>query len=698
MRRIFSMKKFPTIILLTFLIIMLSFPLSAEESMWLAVGSLQNWFSAGGCEVEVGRRHEIVDQQDGFQYPALYPSQDMQAAKGLWFGSKNYDDPVAEKVFGYKVVHVGPRVLNETSEFIPQDFTLYGKFAHPEVVVNGTPGSQTVYRDLDVVVDETLPTDRMLSNVVNTSMGITMTRKIYYNTQQFHDNYFIYDFEFMNTGIYDINGNIKTQDLEDVIFFFQYRWSICKYMGAYGLYYAPQDATWGVNTVNEVLHPVYGDSYRAHYAYHGLHSGFEGDNIGAPYIGTGGTGFLGSAQIPGVVTIYADKAYNDKIDDPQQPKNQIPIYSDVDVTQASFNDQYNEGSMTKEYVTYMNSGLPSQTHADMVGDGNANELALAGGGGVSQCIGYGPYDIPAGESIHIVMAECVGSISWEKRASIGEQWMNEITPYILPIGTETTDKNAFKDAWVFSGIDSLYQAFDRATQTWNDNFVIDPAPPPPDEFTVNSGGDRITLTWSNSAESYDDFGGYRVYRSVDRSDSTFEMIYACGQGSDNSIVTNVYEDKSAIRGFDYYYYVVTVDNGAVHPSGIQLESNLFWTRTIEPATLTRQPGTSLDGIRIVPNPYNISAVNYQFGTYTQDRLMFYELPPQCLIKIFTERGDLIKTIHHTDNSGDEAWDSLTSSGQVVVSGIYIAYVEVTKDAPPYFKKGESVYKKLIIVR
>jgi len=136
----------------------------------------------------------------------------------------------------------------------------------------------------------------------------------------------------------------------------------------------------------------------------------------------------------------------------------------------------------------------------------------------------------------------------------------------------------------------------------------------------------------------------------------------------------------------------------VHPSGIQLESNLFWTRTIEPATLTRQPGTSLDGIRIVPNPYNISAVNYQFGTYTQDRLMFYELPPACTIKIFTERGDLIKTIHHTDNSGDEAWDSLTSSGQVVVSGIYIAYVEVTKDAPPYFKKGESVYKKLIIVR
>lgn len=700
MRKTFSMKKYPTIILLTILTIVLSLPLQADDTKWIAVGMLHNWFSSGGCEIEVGRRHEIIDQQDGFQYPALYSSQDMQAAKALWFGAKNYDDPVAGKEYGYKIVHCGPRVLNEKSEFIPQDFTLYGKFDHPEVFVNGVPGSQTEHRDIDVVVDETLPTDRMLYNVVNTSMGITMTRKIYAITQSYHSNYFIYDFEFKNTGIYDINGNVSAQDLEDVIFFFQYRWAVCKYMGAYGLYYAPQDATWGVNTVNEVLHPAYGDSYRAHYAYHGLHSGFEGDNIGAPFIGSGGTGFLGSAQIPGVVTIWADKAYNDKTDDTQQPKHQIPIYSDADVTQPSFNDQYNENNMTKEYNTYMNAGLPSQTHADIVGDGNANELSLAGGGGVSQGIGYGPYDIPAGESIHIVMAECVGSISWEKRTSIGEQWLNEVTPYILPDGSETSDKNEFKNAWVFTGIDSLYQTFDRATQTWNDNFVVDPAPPPPDEFTVNSGGDRITLEWSASAEeSYEDFGGYRVYRSIDRSDTTFEMIYACGDGSDNP-VTYIYEDKSAIRGFDYYYYVVTVDNGFVNTidDGVKLESSLFWTRTIEPATLTRQPGTSLDGIRIVPNPYNISALSYQFGTVTQDRLMFYGLPPKCMIKIFTERGDLIKTIHHTDNSGDEAWDSLTSSGQVIVSGIYIAYIEVTEDSPPNFKKGGSIFKKLIVVR
>jgi hypothetical protein len=79
--------------------------------------------------------------------------------------------------------------------------------------------------------------------------------------------------------------------------------------------------------------------------------------------------------------------------------------------------------------------------------------------------------------------------------------------------------------------------------------------------------------------------------------------------------------------------------------------------------------------------------------------MFYNIPPYCTIRIYTERGDLIKTIEHTDGSGDEEWKSVTSSGQVVVSGVYIAYIEVTQDSvDPPFTKGESIIKKLIVVR
>jgi hypothetical protein len=156
-----------------------------------------------------------------------------------------------------------------------------------------------------------------------------------------------------------------------------------------------------------------------------------------------------------------------------------------------------------------------------------------------------------------------------------------------------------------------------------------------------------------------------------------------------------YYDLSPQRGFEYYYYITSFDDGG---TGQVLESSKFYTMTNEPAFLRRPPGSKLSDIRIVPNPYNIRARSIQFGTLDgADRIMFYNIPPFCTIKIYTERGDLIQTIEHTDGSGDEAWTSITSSRQVVVSGVYIAYFEVTEDAGA-FKKGDNITKKFIIIR
>jgi len=79
-----------------------------QEVKWLAAGSLQNWFSSTGCEIEVGRASS-ADQQDGLQWPAWYPYQDCQAAKGFWIGLTNFTDEKSVN-WPYKVVHVGPRV------------------------------------------------------------------------------------------------------------------------------------------------------------------------------------------------------------------------------------------------------------------------------------------------------------------------------------------------------------------------------------------------------------------------------------------------------------------------------------------------------------------------------------------------------------------------------------------------------------
>ncbi len=701
-------------IVLIFMIPLFVSTLLADETRWISIGMLQNWFSSGGCEIEVGRRHQIPDQQDGFIYPALYEMQDVQAAKGLWIGSKNYPDPLSGVTYDYKVVHCGPRILDESSEFMPQEFKLIGKFDHPAVFVDGTPASETYFRDAVDEIDPNLKADRMLYNKVNTSIGITLTRKVYGYSQGDHDEYFMYDFKLENTGIYDSDGNSHNETLTDMVLFLQYRWAMTSYACAYGYYWTPQSATWGHNTVNEVLHNTFGDDYNAAYAFHGLHSKYQGNNIGGPNLG-GGTkpanGFLGASQFPGVLVLHADQSPSDPSNDVSQFDFASHFWSDHDITQP--NDQFNPAKMSTEYQ-FMTSDLPEidQTHAAKLGfehnagwqdapfggTENADEYQDAGGGGISQGIGFGPYNLSPGDSIHIVVAECIGDISWEKKINVGYKWYKEETPYILPDGNETTDKNEYKDAWVFTGKDSLFRAFDRAEATWSAGLTVDPAPPPPETFEVNSGGDRISLEWANNAEEYDHFGGYRIYRQVGTADTTFELIHECGLGTGNELI-NLYEDRTAQRGFDYFYYVTAFDDGTVNTTipGKTIESSLFWTRTIEPAYLRRLPGDNLENIRLVPNPFNIKARPFQFGQSGLDRLMFYNLPPKCKIRIYTERGDLIKTINHTDNSGDEAWDSVTSSRQMIVSGVYIAHIEVT-ETDVDFKKGDTVIKKFIVIR
>ncbi len=126
------------------------------------------------------------------------------------------------------------------------------------------------------------------------------------------------------------------------------------------------------------------------------------------------------------------------------------------------------------------------------------------------------------------------------------------------------------------------------------------------------------------------------------------------------------------------------------------------------AVLGQPPSTALENVRVVPNPYDIRARMFQYGDqYQYDRIVFNGLPPKCKIKIFTERGDLIWEREHTNTMGNEIWDSMTSSGQIVVSGIYLLYVQVSedtydtwdqKDGRLLYRKGESVFRKFVIIR
>ena len=680
--------------------------LFAGETQWIAIGDLHSWFHSAGCEIEVGRTHQTSDQQDGLRWPAQFRYQDCEAAKALWIGCKNFNDPVAAKVFNYKVVHVGPRVLDESNEFMTEKFILKGRFDHPRVFVDGLPASKLDFMEVVNELDDNLPAERVLVNVVHTSLGLTMYRTIYAFSTSQNNNYYIYDYVFKNTGIIDSKGTSYPQTLEDLIVHFQYRYAPSREGGPYGYKWLPQSTSWGHNTMNDVIytHPETGDPFRALISWHGKHSKWSGpgDNIGGPnYLGDGR---LGAAQFVGVVTIHADKSPNDPTDDPAQPFTTKEVGSDDPWTYN--NSQYNASNMATEYREVMSAGRPALSHAARVGSGAAD---LYGGtpGGYSTAHGFGPYTLDPGDSIHIVLAEGVSGLDRQSCYDIGARWLENAGNFPLPQGGTTNDRNEYKNAWVMTGRDSLIKTFENAVANWKSNLNIPSPPPPPEQFEVNSGGDRIFLKWADNSDGWvgsqgNKFNGYRVYRAIHQPDTTYQMIFECGLGTDNPQVVHEFEDKSAQRGFNYYYYVVAYDDGTT-PLGA-LESGKFYTMTNEPAFLQRPPGRKLDAIRIVPNPYNVRARDWQFGISAPDRILFVNLPPFCKIKIYTERGDLIKTIQHEDGSGDEAWNSITEARQVIVSGIYIVYFEVTQDyidentKEVIFKKGDSVFKKLAVVR
>jgi len=117
--------------------------------------------------------------------------------------------------------------------------------------------------------------------------------------------------------------------------------------------------------------------------------------------------------------------------------------------------------------------------------------------------------------------------------------------------------------------------------------------------------------------------------------------------------------------------------------------------------------SSLDAIRVVPNPYIVTEA---WDIYIRmGKVMFTHLPEICDIRVFTVAGDLVKTIEHrgirepqeTPGSyraadvtraglGYEEWD-LTTNGQLAVAfGLYVYVVETPN--------GMQKQGKLAIIR
>jgi hypothetical protein len=104
----------------------------------------------------------------------------------------------------------------------------------------------------------------------------------------------------------------------------------------------------------------------------------------------------------------------------------------------------------------------------------------------------------------------------------------------------------------------------------------------------------------------------------------------------------------------------------------------------------------LDRVRVVPNPYvginELEPVSKLPGQVRGERRIYFDgLPRECVIRIYTLSGELVKEIRHSSgvDNGREYWNLLNRDGLSVSYGVYIAHIE----APGI---GEKLLKFAII--
>jgi hypothetical protein len=693
-------------------------PLHAQvsESMkrYVRIGTLQSRFTAYGSE----RAWNDV-YYEGLNWPADYNYSDNAVIERQWIGCQDFVDDQNRPWSNYCVPFTAASAA--TSVF-PMENSQSAKIDLPLVFVDGTEVNAPYREEINALDPDQIP-DRIVTNVVNTSMGVTMTRRIFAFSQQWHDNYFIKEYTFKNTG-YVNSTNIKKLNatVKGFRFGFGVRYSV-SYDGSFSI---GGDQQYGKHSWVTRR----GEDYAAHaadvlteaspipqwlragYSWAGQSAINSFDNLGGPY--KTGDGRLRAPQFAGIVVLHVNKGPHDTSDDPAQP-NTLGWHagdtypSPIDLSVGSLPNHVDGYKMLSGFP-YRGQGHASERMDEVYMATKPDPWIVHGdGGGTNLWINFGPYDLAPGDSVVIVLAEGVDGLNRKMCYEVGGLWKKAVDdpsfkgPFTLPNGTTTQDKDVYKDAWFYTGRDSIMKTFSRAKRNYDLGYAIPQPPLPPAQFTVSSGGDRISLSWvPSTSESSPGFGGYKLYRATGKTDTTFQEIASLGPGGTS------FDDVTAQRGFSYYYYVAAFSDGSTNATGGpnpagRLMSSRFYTRTNQPAYLRRQAGDNLGAIRVVPNPYNIAAPGMQYPG-EPDKIMFLNIPGHCTIRIYTENGDLINEIKHENGSGDEPWNSITTSRQVVVSGVYIAHFTVTQDYTDpvsgklMYKVGDTAFRKLIIIR
>jgi hypothetical protein len=620
--------------------------LSGYEQRRISISSLQSHFSAYGSE----RAWNNV-YYEGLRWPADIPEQDNSVIKRAWLAARNFTDESGNyHDFSSIYFHLN----NVGNNQFPVELTQSAKYPKPSVHING---QETSYLDQDYIdtYDPTQAPDRIITNIVNTSLGLTQTRKILAFSQKNHENYFIKIFTYTNTGNTDFEPDIE---LTDSLHGVHVGWGTRYSGGRQGA--QATGNTWGQHDWVTRRGEDYSEHYldpitpenpiaewlRSGFSWMGQSSQLSYDNIGAPDVT--GNGRLLSPHFVGSVVLHVDVSASDPTDDVSQPTflgwHAGDTYPDQDDHAATYSMLAGNPYPNTSFggTDRLDSHLESITH-------RLDPYTIHGdGGGTNIMTTYGPFDLAHGESITIVEAEGINGLSQEMCQLIGERWKSayvnpgDTGPFILPDHSETNDKDLYKNSWVYTGMDSIMLTFTRAKQNFDANYQIT-QPPPPMVFDLNASNDQISLAWNNSAESSPEFGGYKIYRKQLLSSGEFQEVFTCGVGTDHPQIENTYIDLDVLDSTDYQYYLVSFSLNN------NLESGKFYTLTTLPIRLLDTPRVDAD-LFVSPNGSDENS-----GLNASEPLKTISLALERILhsKLHPHTIHLAEGIYSPSNNGEE---------------------------------------------
>lgn len=641
---------------------------------------------------------------------------DANMGSGFKIGVTKWFNPNVDSVQRLPVY--GP--VNEYSPVgkVTQKMTNFIRYKFPNQETNFQPVELENFGEYDPTKFEDYTYDQVVEVENEYVFGIKMKRKIMTWSQQLNDNYVIFDIEFenMSDSTYDsLYVNMEANQPNSYL------------SNGRNPYVASAEQYNMTRVWQHYYGGRVGDSLRVFYEYSADNPDKSGDDMGAPVLTQNGR--LIGADIYFYTILHASKEtytseandvddftqpqvtyvgtstkipYNADSDDQYGSKNYWTIaggYSDVFAMSGNTIPGAHHGGNTDELGTFDYSAFPAGTKA------SANSKMTSS---------FGPYFMAPGQKIHIVYAIGYAGIGNKKGQEIGEKWLkgsleeapnlpNSETGYfpanfVFPVNALEIDK--IKDRWVSTGIDSVMKSAYKAKWNFDHEYKIPQAPPPPTKFFVTGHGDGVEIVWQDTeAEAMTNFAGYTISRRRTNFDTTYyQIVY----NSDEMDVASehVFKDKDIVAGAEYYYYIQSkakIDENDLLADPSSRGKIIYSSRLLIPDILKinppREPQDDLSKIRIAPNPYNLNdpLLREYFGQ-DQRGIIFFNLPGTCTIKIYTENGDLVRTIVHDDpiKTGIEIWDMLSSSQQIANSGLYIALFEKPG--------GEHSYQKFIIVR